>query len=307
MITLANTAVAPATYGDSTHVGQFTVDQQGRLTFAANVAISATPALTNNHIFVGNGSNVATDVAMSGDATIVASGALTVGANKIQEGKLDLSDVTTFNVTTARHGFAPKAPNDASKFLDGTGAYTTPSGFAPGGAPYYPGYQAGRFYGTPYASSGGTRTTAANILYAAPFYCAVATTFTKIGFRCTSGGAGNFELGIYNNNNGIPGTLFHDFGSTVVTTSSFVANTLTGQTITLAVGWYWLAVAFSSASVACQVVVGTEAGNFLGVTDPNAFAIDLSGAWTYSAGNLPSPFPTPVYGASTTIRILLGL
>lgn len=33
--------------------------------------------LTNNHILVGNVSNVATDVAMSGDATIVASGALT--------------------------------------------------------------------------------------------------------------------------------------------------------------------------------------------------------------------------------------
>jgi SPRY domain len=39
-VTLADTVVAPGTYGDSTHTGQFTVDQQGRLTFAANVAIS---------------------------------------------------------------------------------------------------------------------------------------------------------------------------------------------------------------------------------------------------------------------------
>jgi hypothetical protein len=37
--TLASTAVTPATYGDSTHVGQFTVDAKGRLTFATNVAI----------------------------------------------------------------------------------------------------------------------------------------------------------------------------------------------------------------------------------------------------------------------------
>lgn len=37
---LPNTAVTPGTYGDATHVGQFTVDQQGRLTFAADVAIS---------------------------------------------------------------------------------------------------------------------------------------------------------------------------------------------------------------------------------------------------------------------------
>ncbi len=37
---LASTAVTPATYGDSTHVGQFTVDADGRLTAASAVAIS---------------------------------------------------------------------------------------------------------------------------------------------------------------------------------------------------------------------------------------------------------------------------
>ena len=36
------TAVTPGTYGDATNVGQFTVDAQGRLTFAVNVPISAT-------------------------------------------------------------------------------------------------------------------------------------------------------------------------------------------------------------------------------------------------------------------------
>lgn len=49
-----------------------------------NITVNATgelsAALTDNHIFVGNGSNVATDVAMSNDATIVASGALTVAS-----------------------------------------------------------------------------------------------------------------------------------------------------------------------------------------------------------------------------------
>lgn len=39
-VALADTAVAPGTYGDSTHVGQFTVDQQGRLTAASNVAVA---------------------------------------------------------------------------------------------------------------------------------------------------------------------------------------------------------------------------------------------------------------------------
>jgi hypothetical protein len=44
------------------------------------------------------------------------------------EGELSLSDVTTSDVSTARHGFAPKAPNDATKFLNGANppAFTDP-------------------------------------------------------------------------------------------------------------------------------------------------------------------------------------
>jgi hypothetical protein len=41
---------------------------------------------------------------------------------------LAVSDVTTNNVSTSAHGFAPKAPNDATKFLDGTGAFSVPAG-----------------------------------------------------------------------------------------------------------------------------------------------------------------------------------
>lgn len=39
-IALSNTAVTPGTYGDATHVGQFTVNAQGQLTAASNVVIS---------------------------------------------------------------------------------------------------------------------------------------------------------------------------------------------------------------------------------------------------------------------------
>lgn len=47
--TLNNTGVVPGTYGDTTHVGQFTVQADGRLTFAANVAITATGGLTSEN------------------------------------------------------------------------------------------------------------------------------------------------------------------------------------------------------------------------------------------------------------------
>lgn len=46
----------------------------------------------------------------------------------ITEAGLSLSDVTTANVSTSAHGFAPKAPNDATKYLNGTGAWSVPSG-----------------------------------------------------------------------------------------------------------------------------------------------------------------------------------
>jgi len=40
VIGLNDSAVTPGTYGDATHVGQFTVDQKGLLQFAQNVEIT---------------------------------------------------------------------------------------------------------------------------------------------------------------------------------------------------------------------------------------------------------------------------
>lgn len=60
-IKIADTEVTPGTYGDATNVGQFTVDQQGRITAAANVAISGGG---------GGGGYTAHNVATAGDAFI---------------------------------------------------------------------------------------------------------------------------------------------------------------------------------------------------------------------------------------------
>jgi len=43
----------------------------------------------------------------------------------VNDSTLSISDVTTNNVSASKHGFTPKAPNDATKFLDGTGAWDT--------------------------------------------------------------------------------------------------------------------------------------------------------------------------------------
>jgi len=46
----------------------------------------------------------------------------------ITENALSLSDVTTANASTTKHGFCPKLPDDDTKFLDGKGNWSAPSG-----------------------------------------------------------------------------------------------------------------------------------------------------------------------------------
>ena len=54
----------------------------------STAAIPSLSALTDTHIFVGNGSNVATDVAMSGDATLANTGALTIANDAVTYAKM---------------------------------------------------------------------------------------------------------------------------------------------------------------------------------------------------------------------------
>lgn len=46
----------------------------------------------------------------------------------VNDSDVVFTDITTGNVSTTKHGYAPKAPNDAAKYLDGTGAYSVPAG-----------------------------------------------------------------------------------------------------------------------------------------------------------------------------------
>jgi transcription elongation GreA/GreB family factor len=68
-VALANTAVSPATYGSATQVGQFTVDQQGRLTYAANVTISGVAPSAHNLLSASHG-DTTTGTVVRGDIVI---------------------------------------------------------------------------------------------------------------------------------------------------------------------------------------------------------------------------------------------
>jgi len=79
-LNLANTAVAPATYGNATAVSSFTVDQQGRITNAGNVTIA-----------IGN-SNLQNSNVVLGNTT------LTLGSTVSAVGNLSLNNVTINSV-----------------------------------------------------------------------------------------------------------------------------------------------------------------------------------------------------------------
>jgi hypothetical protein len=58
------------------------------------------------------------------------SGTLSMTSDTVVEADITLADNVTNNVTSTKHGFCPKAPADATKFLNGANppAYTVPVG-----------------------------------------------------------------------------------------------------------------------------------------------------------------------------------
>ena len=77
-----NSSPAPARLPIGT-AGQVLTVSGGLPSWAAPSVSPSAITLTQHHILVGNASNLAADVAMSGDVTIVSSGATTIGAGKV--------------------------------------------------------------------------------------------------------------------------------------------------------------------------------------------------------------------------------
>jgi hypothetical protein len=72
-------------------VGLLNNDGSGNLNWTSTPVLT----LTNSHIFVGNSSNVATDVAMGGDVTISNTGVTAIGPNKVLDGMIRQGGATS--------------------------------------------------------------------------------------------------------------------------------------------------------------------------------------------------------------------
>ncbi len=106
-------------------------------TTLAGYGITDAASTAHHTTHVTGGSDVIAD-AVAGGASGLLSGSdntklnntsgTNTGDQTISDATLTTSNITTNNVSITKHGFAPLAPNDATKFLDGTGNWTTPAG-----------------------------------------------------------------------------------------------------------------------------------------------------------------------------------
>lgn len=109
---------------DTTDSPQFTAVNVGHASDTTITRVSAgVIAVEGATIHAGN---LTGDVTSSGLAT-------TIGAGKVTEAMQVLADNTTQDVSSAKHGYAPKGDGTTTKFLNANGAYSTPAG---GGTSY---------------------------------------------------------------------------------------------------------------------------------------------------------------------------
>jgi hypothetical protein len=155
----------------------------------------------------------------------------------------------------------------------------------------------GRYY-TSVGAAGGPGTPSANDLYATPITIPNSGSYDRIAVNVTTNAADNARLGIYNDNNGSPGSLVLDFGTVSLNTGGVreitISQALAGPQ------QYWLAVFIQAGLAALTVIGGVLGGSSSGGSAGGANGVHRSLA--YAA--LPDPFGT-ITGVATTPAVSL--
>jgi len=202
----------------------------------------------------------------------------------VDDADLVLSDVLTNNVSTTKHGFAPKLPNDATKYLDGTGNWSVPAGGGGGGgSPDW-------FLAPPHLRPTVAGATINDTTFAAlPIFPTTAMTITGLRIYCTAAGTGrNIVAGLYADNSlSLSGAAL--LGQSAITAAAVGLMSLPfGSPINLSANtWYWMGVDVQSGS-----------GNFQSMNmDPTLNSYMF---FTHGTGALPSTAGASSAGTGAT-------
>ena len=162
-------------------------------------------------------------LASPADAKKFLNGATPHAFAQVKDSDLATTDVTDNDVSITKHGFAPKAPNDATLYLNGTGVYSVPAGSGGGGDgepdPTNPGWDlssaqglnGSTFYSVPLTSLNTVATTPASavqsVLWCAPGRVTGKRYFEMVLVDSFNGGAIGLIWGIGRSNfrNGVLG------------------------------------------------------------------------------------------------------
>src|SRR5574341_647427 len=146
-----------------------------------------------------------------------------------------------------------------------------------------------RLYGTP-LGVGATTTVAlaANRLYSVPFRVPRSTTYTAIGLEMTSSTAGNFRLGVYNDNGSDePGSLVLDAGVVALGASAGFKQIAISQL--LQPKWYHLAVV-SDAAPTVRALTAANCLQWRGFTSGTDVTVKIVWSVAQAYGALRDPF-----------------
>lgn len=192
----------------------------------------------------------------------------------------------------------PTQTGNSGKFLTTNGSAAS-WGVVNNWSPSVQPYQTGRYYtpfGSNYNGSCGSAIYSGKIVLI-PFFCQYTTTFTAMSAHVnTLIAAKTVRLGIYNDNNGVPGSLLIDAGTfsfaSVGQKDVSMSQQLQGNT------WYWLA------ALTDATVTGVLDGFIAGIYDPTfsggIAATTLGGTavrQTYGSTAYNSYSGTQAYGA----------
>ena len=160
------------------------------------------------------------------------------------------------------------------------------------GVPKVP-YKTGRYYGNPFATGGSNgfdSTSYSGKIQLIPTVIHTSQLFSHISIYVTTLiAAKTIRLGIYSDNNGVPGSLLYDAGTTSFATTG-IKDVVLNQT--LPPGYYWLAfITDATATGVCAWSAMTQTGIF-GCTDIS-INYGVSGYYgTQAYGTLPTTLPT---------------